>query len=464
MSWTWSRTLFSKVIAGLLAIVDSINGKANDLFAAACACVSPTVDNWLEPSKSTRTKLKALEREIGSGSLLIRHEKDSEAEEFDHLFKTVWTVKELADLRDQLMQSGLLENLQKHVTLKPEHASAISARISSLMSSEETFEQAGNFIARLQKRFDSDTPLRIRIEVLNAEEDLHRHSGRFDQAILACRQRSEFENDPAIACYERRLQSDNRLAAALFDGHSFDEAVCILTPWMKHFEDCPQICLPETRAIVMNTLARCCVPLNDNRWENLFQRSLVLQKATETTSASRTMNYLIHGYLKTNRLTEAKELLAGTNEQSNDAYLIWLRADYERRVGGTCSNIDRFIHSIPWQNHVYGLILQALARQLDRSLESRLELLQDAKRSFEFGIEGSSTNIKHLLAQVCEIGIYFLENDIDLMTSTVGLVKVMLNQTGLSSASAWYGATLSALETSPTWRNVNNLFERVPHF
>lgn len=176
-------------IACLLGILDISVNHENPLLNAAVAVVSPAEDGLLEASKSVSPKLNAFVREFGTGSLLVRHATDDVAADFDQYFDHVWPVANFADLTNRLSDAGLTASLLKKVTLKSEHRFAIASQTESLLNNESEFSKAEYFIRRLKRRISSETPLRIRLEVLLAEEDLHRHRGNFDAAIMARRQR-----------------------------------------------------------------------------------------------------------------------------------------------------------------------------------------------------------------------------------------------------------------------------------
>ncbi len=319
-------------IAGLLAIVDAANGSKHELLGAVAAVVSPADENELEPSKSVSIKLDAFKREFGRGTLLVRFAEDLEAMNHDDAFDVVWPIRNLRELSHKLSEAGIFRCLNQQFAIGSEHGLAITSQMQRLLASESTYVQASNFIQRVRHRIAADTPLRTKLEISYAEEDLHRHTGNFDEAIAVRKNRVELENNSLISCYERMADSDNRHAAALYDAHRFTEAIQCLEPWLGRLRLDPKICLPETRSFLFNTLGRCLVAVCDPRWEEMFDASLQIQRAVSPANVPRTENSLVHGYLKCNRLSDAaiyldKELTAKTIFESGCELSIRVRSD-----------------------------------------------------------------------------------------------------------------------------------------
>lgn len=457
-------------VAALLAVVDFLNGSANKFFSAAAAVVSPIRDDRLESSRSITAKLQAFIREFGDqGSLLIRHSEDSEAAAFDGEFDDVWSVRTTHDLRDHLRKHELFQPLVNDVSLKAEHGNAITAWTHTLLQDEGRHEEARSFIARLNGRIGDDTPLRIKLDVSYAEEDLNRHSGDFSKAIQVHERRSVLEKNPAIACYERRAESDNRLAASLYDAHRFHESTGLLLPWSEELQRDEQICSPETRAILFNTLARSLVVLEDERWEQFFRDSLALQIATGG-SVLRTTNYLIHSYFKVGSEDAIKhaehmllEIRASLLDSQSDPYLLWLEAEYDRRTGKTWDEARWRELALEESSHVYGFLHQAVARQQGQTSRARMTLLDRAKRSFGHGIENDATNVKCLLSNCCDLAIATTMRDEERLNEAIAEMNEFLERPELTGAKEWYDESLRDLASNHEWDAVDRLFARVPH-
>jgi len=450
-------------IACLLAIVDAVNGCEHELFRAVAAVISPADGSDIEPSKSIDIKLQAFVREFGRGSLLVRHANDTQAALFDDWFDTVWPVNNLRDLAEQLANAGLIEALNRQVSLTSEHGLAISTRTQHLLSSETTFQQASDFLRRVRGRIIAETPLRIKLDVSYAEEDLHRHCGNFDQAIEVRSQRAELEQNPLISCCERMADSDNRHAAALYDAHRFSEAIDCLEPWVKKFGDDPKICLPETRSFVFNTLGRCLVIVGDSRWEQMFQHSLEIQRAVSPANIARTHNILIHGLFKCRRYQDAAPYLDGTPSIADD-YRVWLRAELARQNGATWDENDcESIFKINQTHHVFGFAIQAAARQVGRTMQSRAKHFRHARDCFLHHVEKDSTNWKRLLSVCCELALAVATQDDNAFDVAMIAFENLSKMPSMKAVRAWYTVPLAKLQSQRDWTSIENLFCHIPH-
>ncbi len=450
-------------LAGLLSIIDAVTGRREKLLAATAAVVSPVGQDELEPSKSVATKLTAFEREFGRGSLLIRHPDDIDAAEFDHLFVFVWKIARVAELAAYLRQSELTVPLLAAFPLRTEHAGAIAARIEYLHQNESEFVEASHFIRRLHDRMDENTPLRIKLDVSFAEEDILRHRGNFGSAIEVRRQRHWLETNPNLTSYERRADSDNRHAAALYDAHRFEEAIETLLPWAEKFCDDPQVCSPETRAVLFNTLSRCMVTQFDQRWESFLHQSISIQQAIDPANVGRTKNYLIHGYLKFGRSDDALTILSQSSSEKTDPYLIWLTAEHARLTEQTWSEaeIDRITFDA--RNHVCGFIFQAIARQPSQSPEIRSKLLRRAAGTFSYRVDYDATNLKRLLVSYCDLASFVSVKDEPSVSRAIRSCMDVLAIPGFEYVNNWYRDELNCVKQDRDWNAIERLFMRVPH-
>ena len=450
-------------IACLLAIVDAANGSKHELLKASAAVVLPLSGIYLKRSESTRIKLNAFVREFGRGSLLVRMPDDVEASKFDEFFDVVWPVTDLHDLAARLVGERLMVPLYHKVSLATEHARAISTRTEFLLSSEATFTDAADFLRRVKGRVTEDTPLKIKLELSYAEEDLHRHSGQFDEAIKIHAERTDLERNPLISCYERMLGSDNRHAAALYDAHRFEDAIQCLQLWLIKLKNDPHICFPETRAFFYNTLGRCLVVMGHSQWDGMIQESLLVQKAVDTANVSRTENYLIHGLLRCNRFEDALVYLEN-DSVGKDHYRIWLRAECARRQQITwCDADDQQLFVIPPTVHVFGFAIQAAARQHGRDLPKRLDFLQKARDCFLHGVEADKSNVKRLLSLFCDLAISVASKDDSAFDQSLSEFEDFCQSQGLNSIWDWYEPSLRQLKSRRDWSSVEDLFSRIPH-
>lgn len=450
-------------IACLLAIVDASVSPRSTLLSSAAAVVSPLGNGGLDASKSAGVKLAAFQREFGCGSLLVRHADDLSSAQYDSIFSEVWAIRDLRELAKQLEQHDLTHGLLAQVDLQPRNAFAIESQTRRLLASEATYGQASDFIGRLIRRANGGTPLRIQLEISYAEEDLHRHRGNFDAAIAAREKRVALESNPLISCYERAANSDNRHAASLYDAHRFQEAIDCLHFWEAKFRDAPKVCLPETRAILFNTLARCKAVMNEPGWEELFKTAIEIQNAIDPENVSRTNNFFAHAYLKFNRYEEAVNIL-NLQVGETDPFKIWLSAECSRQAGEMwdatrCESVGAIDEGF----HVHGFACQAIARQIDRDKESRLIYLGKARRSFQHGIEKDVSNVKRVLSSCCGFAIAVASRDSAALDVAMDEFQELCAAPSFGDIKNWYGPAVKRLSQDRDWPAVETIFSRVPH-
>lgn len=452
-------------VACLLALAGACASPQHDLLGAAAAVVSPAADGRLQPAQSVTEKLTAFQREFDRGSLLVRHPNDRTAAAWDHCFDQVWEVGTFFQLAGRLHANGLLDGLLNRVPLRAQHAAAIESQFQSLLANESRFPAAAHFLSRLQRRIGQPTPLRVQLAISYAEEDLHRHRGNFAAAIEVRRQRVDLERHPLIASYQRLAESDNRHAADLYDAHRFDTAIDCLIPWLEKFQNEPPICLPETRAFLFNTLARCWVLVGDPRWESLHEQALEIQQMVDPCNIPVTTNYLAHGYLKERRWADALRVLGNGAEIQMDPYRVWLNAECARQANETwgsaqCAAFKNFAPT----HHAYGFICQAVARQSGHAPQTRLKLLEAAQACFAHGVEHDGTNVKRVLGACCQLAIAVTRDDPHTISQAINHFRQLTQQDGFEAIRTWYQPVFANVVQRQDWPCVDALFARVPHW
>ena len=195
-------------IASLLAIIDAINEKSCDLFSRATAVVSPSEAGQLVKSESAAAKLKAFARELGRGSLLVRHPIQPEAAVFDQDFDAVWQVSSFSELARRLEDEGLLLKFLAEQSLQSKDKLAIAQHVGYLLADESRYQTCQQFIRRLKNCINVSTPRSIQVELLRVEQDLHRHMGAFDKALeLEAKSRDTTSGDE-LASYDEILAAE----------------------------------------------------------------------------------------------------------------------------------------------------------------------------------------------------------------------------------------------------------------
>ncbi len=377
-------------VAGLIAVIDALNGKKSDLFRSVCAIVKP-VENRLESVESIDTKLKGFRREYDKGSLLIRQRNCSEGEKWDRLFETVWEVNTFADLAHHLIKANQLNAVLHLNPFNKDSLESARSRIRWLCE-EQKMHEALDFAERLERTVNAgeEPCLRVKQSVELELEELNRHLGRFDKAILHSRNAVEsIESLSNISCYQELYDAKIRLGAALYDGHEFQNAHDLLSPLLGEIEENPQLVTAESQYMLFNTLGRVKVILGEHpsNWNVLFEKSIRLQEIVDTDNIARTRCYLIHGLLRHHQLDEAEREIQKASKSNPDFYshsfITFYIADLHRRLGKNTFEDTEFEKL---GNHVdgylFGFYLQATARQTCRKVEDRVERFLSAANEF----------------------------------------------------------------------------------
>lgn len=394
-------------IAGVLAVLRQVAGEPECL-DRACALVEPD-GVVLASVDGVAFKLQAFVRELGRGTLLVRHPQCPEAESFDAHFDEVWRVATLADLADCLARKGLLEPWR---VPQPLGIEAVEVVASSLRELEHEHRRVVDLCQRvLSSSWDERVPPAVRgrhqLELMRSLRHLGRYQAAMDQAVAW---REGLRSAGATVCEEQLAEADLELAACLFDMAEFERMLAELAPSLQVIEKAPLRFSPQLRVRIWNTAARAMVRLDDDRWETLFNRSLQLQQATDPASLPRTRNYRIEGLLRAGRLQDAGDGIAAAHSADSDAFsvemLAFYAADLARRRGDLW--IEPSLEErepVPGRaNHPLGFYLQATARQPGRNKEDAAARFERAAASFETDAAGvDDVNALWVLVRVCRL-------------------------------------------------------------
>ena len=464
-------------IAALMSVIDAINDQPSILNAVAAVVApsqrTPDAVRGIVKTESSRTKLSAFDREFGLGSLLIRHPDDYEAECFDDNFEEVWEVASFADLYERVETAGLLKKLLESNPLSSADSPTLFQYLDYLLGDESRYGQCKLFLDRLERRVVETSPLRIRLRVINARENLYRHSGKFIEAIKVCEVREKIvQSNSDLLDYDEIVGSANCLASELIDAHRFDDAVETLATWHSQIDKDPRLCRAETRTFLLNTLARAkvMIPGNDD-WKLLFKQSIDLQKRVDITYVPRSTNYLIGALLRHRELDEAKNEIDGLAKVDVDPvsqrYLDFLVTDLDRQQGKTYSTAatTKLQSSLCQSSHSSGLLLQSLARQDDRSVESKCDLLQQASKVFMHNVQADDlTNIKRFLASICSLRASVATFDEDETRRWSNELDDYVNRDSFGAIRSHYQKAIDQCKQNPGDESVETLFQLVPYF
>ena len=298
-------------IAGLLSVVDAMNGHSAEEFSCACAVVMPEDDN-LSSVDSIDVKLTAFAREYGKASLLVCHPDYEVPETLAECFpeSVIWRVDSFAGLAEKLMELDLLSAFTQRPFSTGDLAEA--RRRLAWFTSERKTGEALKFAERLEGAVNKIgvSGLRVQQAIELELEELNRHSGRYIKAIQHSRSAVELlERLGSVSSFQELLDAKVRLAAALLDGHQFDEGASMLEELLPTVESTSDLFTAESEVSFRNTLGRLKVLRKEDGWETLFRKSLELQKVVDRASIPRTRGYLVHSYLRSGQLEKAEREL-----------------------------------------------------------------------------------------------------------------------------------------------------------
>lgn len=450
-------------IAGLISIIDAINGKSNNLFARACAVVMPSDDKFVAVD-SIGVKLSAFVREFREPSMLLCTSDFVMPEEVaPHIPEDVlWRVDSYGDLANRLMELGLLSAFKK----QPFRDSALveAKRRILWFTDEKRTQEALFFVERLSNAAE-DSGLRVQQSIELELEELNRNCGRCDKAIEHSRRAvRKLEELGPISSFQEVVDANVRLAAALFDGHQFTEAIVNLTPFIEKISNNADLLNAETEIKFRNTLGRLRIAVGHTEWELEFRKSLELQKVVDKDGVSRTLCYLVHGLLRVGRLEDAKVELKHLNRLSNDpfsrTFCRFYEADYRRRSreewdDGLFEETDNHV-----PGYVFGFYLQATARQPRSVAVSAERFRMAALHLKKDGGSKCEVNVLRLFGLFLELASK--QRLGDSLSPTMDAIDEFLRLPNTKVIDAYYRPFLSRLDGSPA--SLEALLESVPYF
>ena len=311
---------------------------------------------------------------------------------------------------------------------------------------------------------DDQTPLRTRLELVQAAGDLHRRAGNFSLAIENSKEylRGEFEG---LASYEDLLVRDYRLSAALYDAHRFEEAKQLLAPWIEKVETDAKIVSLESKPKLFNSLARVLAALGETGWRELFEKSIEIQKSLKNPDISRTRNYLVKWLLKDSLLGDAekeinKALKSELDKNSSD-HLEFLQADLARRRQQVYPKHEPEVQKVA--EHAKAFFYQAYARQPHPRDKSR-DILKIAGESLLAGLDNDSMSIRSFLGNCCHFAAAVYDRDKSQVEKALGAIEKFIAKPECSFLNERYINELNAAKQDPSVGSMNKLFDRIPHF
>lgn len=379
----------SMYVAGLLAVLDATNNRPAEL-RRACAVVQPAGGGFI-PCGSVREKLAAFVREYETGTLLVRTHNCREAAAFDSSFDRVWEVDTISDLANKA--ANLLGVFYRSAPLGRNDVTVSLGYLRKLAEAHRYSEALGLGRRLLACPREPDVPVRSTAEVGRTVADLYRHLGFYNEAAELAGREAGAVRDSAYSCYDEQARAEVCLAAALYDPHRFADAEHLLAPWHFKLAQDPRIVAPETRVMLLNTLARVRSARNIDGWRELFEEALRIQFHRDSRDLPRTQNYLAHAFLRVGQPDEAQMLLSA-DEPATDEMSRWmrrfLRAELARQRGDlwTDDEMEHLPLDASRPGHPFGLYFQATARQGGRPNADASSRFRRAAEFFKLDASG----------------------------------------------------------------------------
>ena len=464
-------------VAALLAVVRELSG-GSPLLDAACAVVEPggEVDE-LRACGEVTSKLEAFSREIGEGTLLVRHAGCGAAEPFDDSFDQVWAIRSLKELAEKLQDAGLLEELFEQARLGADELRRINRRLEQMIEEQHHYSDALDLARRVRQcDTEDDVPAAVVTETQRAFLDSRRHRGSLKVLEEERQKLNELEDAGRFTCYEDLADKAVHFAASCYDPHLFGEMIDVLSPWVERVEEGPRLLSPKLRYMLFNTLARARIARQEQGWKRLLERSLTLQKKLDSGQVQRTRNYLIHGLLRFGKLEAASEQIQRAVEDAtlsaySEQFLCFYRADLARRQGELWEDeqMEQVDLKTAGPGHPGGYYYQATARQSGRNVGDRRRRFEKARQLFLKDFDSSAekpeaNSVLYLLASAVGLAKAGYGNGRDRWARERGFLEDFLETRMCAGMGRYYRDVMTSLDATPDVRSVEELLRAIPHF
>ncbi len=459
----------SMTVACSLSILDQLGGEKAPLFGAAVALVEQDQEDRLRPVSDIPVKLAAALRECDWLSLVVVH-PDSEFDRSN--IETIWEVRSLADLASRLHTAGRFDLLlAARGALTRVESRHVLDRLKWLVH-EHRYREAAEFGNRIHRVGPAGSP---EPATWTAIAQLHaaacRHHGWFTEAVcLADKTYQRLAVLGELGSDDDDAEAAAEFAAALFSSHRFAEISGILSRWVTAIESEPRRFRPLTRVKVWNTLGRALAILGQPGWDDLFGRSLILNRGLgDDDNIDRTTNYRVHAKLRHRDITGAREALAQAQEFGervgfgNPWAKPFLRATLARLEGSVWTDpvLEERLAAGERPDSVW-LYVQATARQSPREKKYALRRLEMAVNHLRSEARGVAENVCNLFASFLEMNAAARSADANRWAEAIEEAREFLSDA--THHRAYYGPTLDALPAAPDLSAAEALLDRVPYF
>lgn len=466
-------------VASVLALVDAASGNEHRCLAKACAVVKPWEHGALAAVQDGALKLEAFRRELGRGSLLVRHADDAETARFDDGFDAVWPVRSWSDLARALEREELLAPFLSMAPLTRAETLALNGRFDQLLDVARAHDDA----AALQRRmwacgFEPGVQLGERLRSLRGAAGAWSRTGHPARAeALGRRVVAEIDAvrkvSPRLVMRDEWVRAQAALGLYLFDLYRFDEVIAGLGPLWAMAQREPDVLSPDTQASLGNTLCRAWDVTGTGDWEAGLRATLAVMRAEPSLDVERTWGYLVHGLLKRGRLDEASRELRtiGRNAQRFSPFAMtfvgWQEADLARRQGrlATVPGLELQLANpaARWSVHPLAYYAQATARQPGRSrgdavgrMTLALEILRKETP------DPTTDSVAHFTIVTLELVRAGYEGDVKAWEAATEALSAALDEPQAAAARTHYQGVRGLLSGGPSVPAAEAWVEAVP--
>jgi hypothetical protein len=272
-----------------------------------------------------------------------------------------------------------------------------------------------------------------------------------------------------LGCDDEEADSAAEYAASLFSGHRFADVQPMLRSWAENATRDARRFRPLTRVKVWNTLGRALALLGESGWDDLFARSLALNRSLDDPeNVDRTTHYRVHARLRHGDCAGAREALAGApglgeKAGAGNPWAAFLHANLARledREWGDAVLDERLAAGAkPYSAWVY---VQATARQSPRRREDTMHRLDLALALLRHEAGGAEGNICNLFAAFLELDAAARSGNEERWTAAIASSRGFL--ANAPDHGNYYGSAVEALPHDPDLSAAETLLGMVPYF
>jgi hypothetical protein len=463
----------SMTLAAVLAILDALGKQQHKLLRAACILTELSPGGDLGPVDEVDVKVAAAIRECGPLSLVICHRDTPIQDWFDDAqLGELWPVGSFSELAERLYESRILTPMLRSAPLTRPEAKRVRDRIRWQVEQTHDYAGAADLGDRLQT-CGGEAPIEpgVWAEIGSFRAEASRHQGRFaDATALGHDILERARAQGVLASEDEEADAAAEYAAALYDGHRFEEIPRVLQDFADIVVARPRSFRALTRVKVWNTLGRALVVLGRGNWEDLLRRSLELNTGLrDQGEVARTTGYLVYGLCWHGRADEALRELDTAGMLSDSPMSVWqgfavAKAYLAAGREWHDSDLDAASPETHKPKHAFGLYLQATARQTGRCPSAAADRFRRAAAFMSAEAGDSKGNICSFFAHALDMGAAAQEDDSAGWLRGTQALRAFLASPNAGPLQDYYRPGLDQLGSSPDASQAESFLRTIPYF